>query len=106
MKNSRLARYASIRSPQGFFGGLIQRFKWWRREAEIIHNCGCITYCPKCHDMLNDQAYWLDSSGEGRGTYKCKACGNVSEWDFGIAPVAVMIYSAHLRSELNSPCQP
>jgi hypothetical protein len=54
--------------------------------------------------MLNDQAYWLASNGDGLGTYKCRLCGNVSEWHlwhFGIAPVAVLIYSAHTKDAAN-----
>ena len=52
--------------------------------------------------MLNDQAYWLANNGEGLGTYKCRLCGNVSEWHFGIAPVAVLIYSAHAKDAANA----
>jgi hypothetical protein len=56
--------------------------------------------------MLNDQAYWLTSNGEGLGTYKCRLCGNVSEWHFGIAPVAVLVYSAHAKDTANDPAMP
>ena len=72
---------------------LVSRFVLWRRERNIIRDCGCVTYCPKCKAPLNDQAYWLASNGEGLGTYKCKLCGNVSEWHFGIAPCPVLLYS-------------
>ncbi len=81
---------------------LVRRWRWARRERDIIRNCECVTYCPKCHDMLNDQAYWLASNGDGLGTYKCRLCGNVSEWHFGIAPVAVLIYSAHTKDTANT----
>ena len=56
--------------------------------------------------MLNDQAYWLASNGDGLGTYKCRLCGNVSEWHFGIAPVAMLIYSAHTNDSANVPGVP
>lgn len=88
--------------PCSWVQRLIRRWWWTRRERDIIRNCGCVTYCPKCHDMLNDQAYWLTSNGEGLGTYKCRVCGNVSEWHFGIAPVAVLIYSSHTKDTANA----
>jgi hypothetical protein len=56
--------------------------------------------------MLNDQAYWLASNGEGLGTYKCSLCGNVSEWHFGIIPGAMLIYSAHTKDTANDPSSP
>jgi hypothetical protein len=49
--------------------------------------------------MLNDQADWLASNGEGLGTYKCRLCRNVSEWHFGIAPVPIC--SAHTKDIAN-----
>jgi hypothetical protein len=56
--------------------------------------------------MLNDQAYWLASNGDGLGTYKCCLCGNVSEWHFGIAPVAVLIWSAHSSANVKALATP
>jgi hypothetical protein len=56
--------------------------------------------------MLNDQAYWLDSNGEGLGTYKCRLCGNVSEWHFGITPVAVLIWSSHSSANSQDQARP
>lgn len=88
--------------PCSWVQRLVRRWRWTRRERDIIRNCGCVTYCPKCHDMLNDQAHWLASNGDGLGTYKCRLCGNVSEWHFGIAPVAVLIYSAHTKDTANA----
>ena len=71
---------------------LVRRYLLWRRERRIIESCGCVTFCPKCKDPLNDQATWLASNGEGLGTYKCNKCGQVSEWHFGIAPVPVLLH--------------
>jgi len=88
--------------PCGWVTRLVRRWRWSRRERDIIRNCGCVTYCPKCHDMLNDQACWLASNGEGLGTYKCRLCGNVSEWHFGIAPVAVLIWSSHSSANVKT----
>lgn len=70
---------------------VFRRFQQWRRERQILSVCGCVAYCPKCKDPLNDQARWLDSNGEGRGIYQCAKCGHASEWHFGIAPVPVLL---------------
>lgn len=68
---------------------LWRRFKAWRRERQIMSDCGCICFCPKCRDPLNDQAYWLDSA-DGAGTYKCRKCGYVSRWLFDTpAPICL-----------------
>jgi hypothetical protein len=45
--------------------------------------------------VMGDACAPLASNGDGLEAYKCRLCGNVSEWHFGIAPVAVLIYSAH-----------
>ena len=83
----------TLNSIRSLLRQMVSRFVMRSRERGIIRDCGCVTYCPKCNDPLNDQAYWLASNGEGLGTYKCKVCGNVSEWRFGIAPCPVLIYS-------------
>ncbi len=85
--------------PCNWVTRMLRRWEWHKRERDIKRNCGCVTYCPKCHDMLNDQAHWLASNGDGLGTYKCRLCGNVSEWNFGITPGALLIWSSHTESE-------
>jgi len=104
-RRNKMPNHRSLREEQegpcSWVQRLVRRWRWTRRERDIIRNCGCVTYCPKCHDMLNDQAYWLASNGDGLGTYKCRLCGNVSEWYFGIAPVAVLVWSSH--SPANNP---
>jgi len=57
------------------------------REEEILKRCGCICYCPECHDALNDQA---DCEDADNVKYECN-CGEVSEWDFDIAPVPILM---------------
>ena len=81
--------------PCNWVTRMLRRWTWNKRERDIKRNCGCVTYCPKCHDMLNDQAYWLASNDDGLGTYKCRLCGNVSEWHFGIIPGVLLIWSSH-----------
>ncbi len=90
---------ASIRS---WFRSKASAYLLRKRVSHIIKNCGCVVYCPKCRDPLNDQAYWLASNGEGLGTFKCRVCGNVSEFHFGIAPVAVLIHSSHTSGKKES----
>ena len=72
---------------------LVRRLRDKRRERRILRECGCIAYCPRCRDPLNDQARWLENrSGDlGHGTYQCAKCGLNSEWHFGIAPGPVLL---------------
>lgn len=30
------------------------------RKNKVISKCGCVCYCPECHDILNDQAECTD----------------------------------------------
>lgn len=68
-----------------------------KHEAEVLEACGCVCFCPKCHDILNDQAEWIpDETDDGRGIYSC-SCGHQSDWHFGVAPVPVL-----LNTQLNT----
>ena len=68
---------------------LIARYRHWKREREVIYTCGCVTYCPHCGDILNDNSEWR-SGDDSTGTYRCKACDGVSTWYFG-APVPILV---------------
>ena len=68
---------------------LIARYRNWKREREVIYTCGCVTYCPHCGDILNDNSEWR-SGDDSTGTYRCKACDGVSTWYFG-APVPILV---------------
>lgn len=68
---------------------LIARYRHWKREREVLGNCGCITYCPNCGDILNDNSIMLFGD-DTRGTYRCKKCDGISTWDFG-APVPILV---------------
>lgn len=62
-----------------------------KRERDVIAACGCMCFCPKCNDILNDQAEWVnDDTDDGHGFYSC-LCGHISEWHFGIAPVPILL---------------
>jgi len=88
---------------QRYLASLLHKLRLARREHRIKQKCGCVTYCPKCRDPLNDQASWLASDGEGRGTYKCNKCGQVSEWHFGIAPVPLLLHPTRTQSARATP---
>lgn len=57
-----------------------------RREKEILRKCGCVCYC-ECGRPLNDQA--CEPVGDGETyRYTC-GCGEVSEFNFAVAPVPI-----------------
>jgi len=46
-------------------------------------------YCPLCfNELISSNSFVSD---EEFVTYKCSKCGLVSRWDFGIAPVPILI---------------
>lgn len=57
----------------------------------ILRQCGCVAYCPRCREPLNDQASWFDPDNDGHGCYQCSGCNRISEWHFGIAPGPVCL---------------
>lgn len=69
---------------------------WWRqwrarrRIDKILRQCGCVCYCPRCKEPLNDQADIHDAADDGEVNYRCKACGFWSRWNFAIAPFPVL----------------
>jgi len=58
-----------------------------KREDKVLKDCGCSCKCPKCGDILNDQAECTDTD---LVRYICE-CGHKSEWNFDIAPVPVLM---------------
>lgn len=73
----------------GWLKKLIARYKQLKREQAVIDTCGCITYCPACGDILNDNSEMIDGDDD-TGTYRCKACNCVSAWHFD-APVPFLV---------------
>ena len=66
-------------------------FKWFqknKRKKDIMKSCGCICYCPKCNDILNDQADCLDFNFV---YYHCNVCGHDSVWNFDIAAMPILL---------------
>lgn len=58
------------------------------RFEKVIASCGCVCYCPKCKDILNDQA---DCTDTDLVRYTCNTCGHKSNWNFDIAPLPILM---------------
>jgi len=67
----------------------LERLRRRRREQRILKECGCICYCPKCREPLNDQAKCAPLY-PGTYEYTC-GCGHVSDWNFDAAPVPFLV---------------
>lgn len=61
------------------------------REKKVAERCGCICYCPKCKEILNDFSDCKKLTEEGLYEYTCSSCGEVSKFHFGIAPVPIYV---------------
>lgn len=72
----------------GFVLMVIDSFKP-TREEKILDECGCVCYCPKCKDALNDQAS-CSVLGDGSYEYIC-SCSHRSVFNFDIAPVPILV---------------
>ena len=78
------------RNEMNWLNKLIARYKQWRRERAVLDTCGCITYCPHCGGILNDNSEWQSGDDDENGTYRCTKCDGVSTWHFG-APVPILV---------------
>lgn len=58
------------------------------REENVLESCGCICYCKKCKDILNDQAECFENGCVV--TYICKECKTKQKFLFG-APCPILI---------------
>jgi len=70
-----------------YIRGLIEAHRLKKREDKVLKDCGCFCRCPKCKDILNDQAECTDTD---LVRYIC-GCGHKSEWNFDIAPVPILM---------------
>ncbi len=70
-----------------YIRGLIEAHRLKKREDKVLKDCGCSCKCPKCGDILNDQAECTDTD---LVRYIC-GCGHKSEWNFDIAPVPILM---------------
>jgi RNase P subunit RPR2 len=60
------------------------------RERRIIEACGCVAYCPRCHDPLQDQAIGNARASDETWLLTCRECGCVSRWMLD-APVPLLV---------------
>ena len=73
-------------------------FKWFRdrkRKKEILKDCGCVCYCPKCKEMLNDRSECKEKDSSGIYEYTCSNCNYKAVFHFGIAPAPILIDGAN-----------
>lgn len=78
---------------------LVVRWREKRRERQVIEKCGCVCYCPKCKDILNDQA---DCTDTDLVYYHCNTCGEDSRWTFDAAPCPILLSSHNSVDNRNS----
>ena len=71
----------------------IKKYKANKREEKVLKNCGCACYCPKCKDILNDQAKCekIEKDDNLWIYYTCNSCGNKSKWNFDILPLPLCL---------------
>lgn len=76
---------------------LIERMKQkFRKKEEQLTFC----FCPNCrHELVGDPSSFIEDTDLVR--YKCSACGNKSEWNFDIAPVALVVRSDNGYTDIN-----
>jgi len=68
---------------------MYKSWKYRRRVRRVSYLCGCCCYCPKCDDILNDQAK-VDVVKTHGIVYTC-SCGHTSHWRFDLAPVPLLV---------------
>ena len=62
-------------------------FKIFKKEKKIRQTCFC--YCSECNNELCGSNSFV--SDEEVVTYKCDKCGEISIWNFDIAPVPILL---------------
>lgn len=75
-------------------------FEWLKRKLEahkrekyelsLMKKYGCVLYCYKCREIL-DQPVVEEDSKEGLYSYRCAHCGACCTFDFASFPVPVKV---------------
>jgi len=69
--------------------------EWWKKRSrrkraeKNLKEFGNCCYCSSCGDPLNDQASCVIE--DTLVYYTCTCCGQVSVFDFGLAPCPILI---------------
>jgi transcription elongation factor Elf1 len=72
--------------------GVLLYMVWYTyfKKRKPIQRTFC--YCPNCdHEMIGDKLSFVEDTDLVR--FKCSKCGNKSEWNFDITPVALVVTS-------------
>ena len=73
----------------GLFRKMQIRIKSYACESRYKKSQKTFVYCPKCNnELISSQSFVSDGEFV---TYKCKGCGEVSNWDFDTFPIPVLI---------------
>jgi len=67
------------------------------RKEKIIKDCGCICYCKKCHNPLNDGV--CNNISDGVYEYICSECNTKTTFNFDIAPVPILVDNVNTTQE-------
>jgi transcription elongation factor Elf1 len=85
---------------------LHQRYKNRNAMSRALDKYGCNVNCPHCNAWMhcNDKTVAQPMLNyPGIYNYTCGNCGGSSTWDFGMAPVPIMIDGGKVQLELNAP---
>jgi len=61
------------------------------RKILILAKNNYVCYCPKCHDILNDQAKLMQAKKENCIIYLCNNCDYNSVWNIGKSKIPTRI---------------
>lgn len=79
--------------------------KWFMSlfKKKVVQRTWC--FCPACKvDLCSNDSLIYDDLDKSEVIYKCKerGCGNVSWWNFDIAPVPILIKSDEGSSDIKT----
>ena len=60
------------------------------RVEKIIQECGCVCYCPRCRNPLNDTSEMEAVDERGVYEYTCADCGEKSRFNFFVYGLPVL----------------
>ena len=66
---------------------LLEHLRFEKRKKVSLDKCGNYCLCPRCGDILNDQAHCVDTD---LVRYVC-GCGCQSTFNFDIGPCPILV---------------
>lgn len=73
-----------------FFPEIVKFFRPKSKEEKTLEECGCVTFCPHCNGILNNEGATWTQDETGLEIAVCSACGTKTTWEFG-APVPLLL---------------